>query len=70
MNSYNTVIVCFRFPFQLIYIRHDELWPSLSENTENLRCFHPYSVIRIVQELLKYQHIILINVGIVCGNIF
>ena len=70
VNLYDAVIVGFRYLPQLLQIRPDERWPALAENPKDLRRFHPYFVINIMQKFLKYRHMIFINVGRLRSDVF
>ena len=70
VDSYDTVLVGFRYLPQLLHIRPDEFWPAFAENPEDLRRFHSYFVIFIVQKLRKYWHVIFIDIRSIRGDVF
>ena len=70
VDSYDTVLVGFRYLPQLLHIRPDEFRPAFAENPEDLRRFHSHLVVCIVQESLKYRHVFLIDIGCVRGDVF
>ncbi|HOJ48449.1 MAG TPA: hypothetical protein PLD48_06225, partial [Bacillota bacterium] len=53
MKLYDSVIVGFRYLLKQFNIRPDELRSAFAEDAEDLRCFHPNPVIRIVQETVS-----------------
>ena len=70
MYPYDAILVGIRYLPQLLHIWPDEFRSSLAEHAEDLRRFHPYLVIRIVQEFIEYRQMILIDVRRVRGDVF
>ena len=70
MYPYNPVMIGLRSFQQLLQIRSNIFRLSFTENAEDLRRFHPYLFIRIMQEFLKHRHMFPIDGGRVRGDVF
>ena len=70
VDFYDSIHVGFRYLPQLLQIRSDERWPAFAGRTEDLRRFHPYLVVCIVEKLGKDRHMILIDARRARSDVF